>query len=97
MTTKRRKIIFYDSEAHHVSLKNKLEEDGLTMSAFFRMIVSGYLAGDTRITTYLDRKRAKDKSRAPRKMNREKETTLDLKDSEINDIFDILEKENGLL
>jgi hypothetical protein len=97
MTTKKRKIIFYDSEAHHVSLKNKLEADGLTMSAFFRMIVAGYLAGDTRITTYLDRKRAKDKSRAPRKMKKEKDTTLDLKDSEIDDIFDILEKENGLL
>lgn len=97
MGTKNRKIIFYDSEAHHVSLKNKLEEDGLTMSAFFRMLVAGYLAGDSRITTYLDRKRAKDKSRAPRKIKKEKEVTLDLKDSEIDDIFDILEKENGLL
>ena len=30
-------------------------------------------------------------------MKKEKDTTLDLKDSEIDDIFDILEKENGLL
>ncbi len=97
MTTKRRRIIFYDSEAHHVSLKNKLEEDKLTMSAFFRMIVAGYLAGDTRITTYLDRKRTKDKSIAPRRLKKDREVTLDLKDSEISDIFDILERENDLL
>jgi hypothetical protein len=38
-----KKIIFYDSDKRHAELIIRLRHDGLTQSAFFQSIITGFL------------------------------------------------------
>jgi len=97
-----KKIVFYDSDKRHADLKIRLHYDGLTQSAFFRGLVSGYLAQDEDLMSYIDTLKEQTKVQSASKKNKIKslsqarEETIDkfaLKDSEIESIFDILEEE----
>lgn len=100
--TLKKKIIFYDSDKRYADLKIRLEHDGISQAKFFRGILTGYLAKDSDILNYVDKIKAahdidKKRIKKDRKLINEGEEKLDqfyLGSGEIENIFDILEKEN---
>ena len=97
-----KKIVFYDSEKNHAELKIRLHYDGLTQSAFFREVVAGYVSQDENIVKFIQEikersdTQSKKKMKKISKMNKAKKQTVQkfaLDESEIENIFDILEEE----
>ena len=100
--TLKKKIIFYDSDKRYADLKIRLEHDGLSQAKFFRGILTGYLAKDPDVLNFIDKLKAsanvkKKRIKEDRKLITNGEDKLDkfsLGSGEIENIFDILEKEN---
>jgi hypothetical protein len=99
----KKKVVFYDTDKRHADLRVKLQYDGLTQSDFFRSLIGGYLEDDPRIVEFVHHSReALGKGSArQRKIWKEESSAADstrdqfaLNDEEIEDIFDILEKEH---
>jgi len=97
-----KKIVFYDSDKRHADLKIRLHYDGLTQSAFFRGIISGYLGQDENIVNFIDKLKEENdfqsqtkrkKNKAMNKLRQKTINTFALKEHEIESIFDILEEE----
>ena len=97
-----KKIIFYDTDKRHADLKIRLHYDGLTQSAFFRAIVTGYINQDENILKFIDfyKEQNSTQSKAKRdkikSTNKTKQKTIDkfaLGEKEIESIFDMLEAE----
>ena len=102
---KSKKVIFYDTDKRYGQLKVRLKYDSLSQAQFFRDFVTGYINQDVDLLKYLEKvklKKQKDKQTKKRVrenkklLNSSKEamSKLALKDDEIENIFDILEKEN---
>jgi hypothetical protein len=100
----RKKIIFYDTDKRYADLKIRLEHDGISQAAFFRGIVSGYLLQDENVLEYIDKLKASKKvgNRNKKEIKQERELVnsgketmqkLALSEEEIEDIFDLLEKQ----
>jgi len=105
MADKKKKIVFYDSDTRHVQLKIRLKHDGLSQAQFFRDVVTGYINKEKNILNFIDkikltkRNGSQDKSsvKESRKLikdGNELMKGLSLDDSEIENIFDMIEKEN---
>jgi|TARA_R110000823_G_scaffold258315_1_gene379798 hypothetical protein len=105
MADKKKKIVFYDSDKRHVELKIRLKHDGLSQAQFFRDVVTGYINKEKNILNFIDkikltkRNGSQDKSsvKESRKLikdGNELMKGLSLDDSEIENIFDMIEKEN---
>jgi len=99
----KKKVVFYDSDKRHAELRVKLQYDGMTQSDFFRSVVGGYLEDDPLIVEFIHtmRQRLEKGSGRQRKIWKEDSagaaTTRDqfaLNEDELEDIFDILEKEH---
>jgi len=99
-----KKVVFYENEKVFADLKIRLRYDGLTQQQFFSSLVNGYLSGDKRIVEYIfelkDEKHvhSKRKRKGTRKMyqaSRHTSEAFDLNEEEVQDIFDILKKENS--
>jgi len=97
-----KKIVFYDSDKRHADLKIRLYYDGLTQSAFFRGMISGYLNQDEDLMNFINRLKdtnniqSASKKNKIKKMTTARQETIDkfaLKGDEIESIFDILEEE----
>lgn len=96
-----KKILFYDTDKRHAELKIKLKYDGMGQSEFFRALVTGYLEEDPVLMEYVDSYKESDGRQSGRqqkvtKKERElsRETEKTFASSEIENIFDIIEKEN---
>ena len=105
MADKKKKIVFYDSDKRHVELKIRLKHDGLSQAQFFRDVVTGYINKEKNILNFIDkikltkRNGSQDKSsvKESRKLSKDGNELmkgLSLDDSEIENIFDMIEKEN---
>ena len=101
--TKRKKVIFYDSDKRFADLKIRRAHDGLSQAHFFRSVVSGYLEKDPDFLNYIDKiklrssKQNKKEIKQTRKLiksGKEKAASLGLDEEEKQSIFDILEREN---
>ena len=99
----RKKIMFYDSPKRQPDFRIRLQYDGMNQSDFFRAMLTGYLEQDTNILAYLDSYKEKkqlqgtNKRQASRRIIAKGEETkknFALKEDEIENIFDILEKEH---
>jgi hypothetical protein len=98
-----KKVSFMMSESQKVDFKIRLQYDGLTQTKFFKYIVDAYIEKDEDLYRFIN-KFKKDKSvqtvqeRKTIKKNFEaaKETKKSflLGDEEVENIFDILEKEH---
>ena len=93
-----KKIVFSDNMHRHAKLIIKLKTDGLSQSKFFRHLVTGYLEGDERITSYIEdykpqSQEKKKKSEKLRKSGTQKLRDFALSEGEVENIFDILEQE----
>ncbi len=96
-----KKILFYDTDKRHAELKIRLQYDGLKQSEFFRAMVTGYLEEDPSIMEYVDTYKESDGKQSGRQQKiTQKETkqgrelAKTFAESEIENIFDIIEKEN---
>jgi hypothetical protein len=101
MTNKR--IVFEDSDRRHADLKIRLNYDGLTQTDFFRGIITGYLDRDEGIMKFIEKlqesknihsKTKRAKSKKLRKEGEQLMQKLGMVEEEIEDIYDLLEKEN---
>jgi len=91
-------ITFWDNDHRQAQLILRCRHDGLTQSAFFRHIVTGYISGDDRIQSYIDEVKEmgedrKRKSRTLKKKGDEMVEDFALTDGEVENIFDLLEEE----
>tara|TARA_R110002110_G_scaffold390869_1_gene604006 strand:+ start:513 stop:839 length:327 start_codon:yes stop_codon:yes gene_type:complete len=105
MAENKKKIIFYDSDKRHAELKIRLKHDGLSQAQFFRDIVTGYINKEKNILNFIDKIKLTKRNGSQDK-NSVKETRqlikdgneimkrLSLDDSEIENIFDMIEREN---
>lgn len=96
-----KKILFYDTDKRHAELKIRLQYDGLKQSEFFRAMVTGYLEEDPSIMEYVDTYKESDGKQSGRQQKiTQKETkqgrelAKTFAESEIENIFDIIEREN---
>ena len=108
MSTKKstKKIVFYDTDHSHAELKIRLKQDGISQSEFFRSVMTGYIKKDADVLAFVDKIKAskkvgkKVKKKEIRKSNElikkgsETMNKLGLAETEIENIFDILEKAN---
>lgn len=103
--TMNKKVVFYDSDKRFAELKIRLQHDGISQAQFFRGIVTGYLLQDGNVLSYVDRLKASKNigNRTKKSIKEERELIntgkeqldkLALGDEEIENIFDILEKQN---
>ena len=103
--TMKKKVVFYDSDKRYAELKIRLQHDGLSQAQFFRGILTGYLKQDADVLNFVDKlkvsKNVGNQSKASIKDGRrlikkgkENSESLSLGEDEIENIFDILEKEN---
>ena len=103
--TLNKKVVFYDSDKRFAELKIRLQHDGISQAQFFRGIVTGYLMQDGDVLSYVDKLKASKNigNRTKKSIKEERELIntgkeqldkLALGDEEIENIFDILEKQN---
>jgi hypothetical protein len=103
--TMKKKVVFYDSDKRYAELKVRLQHDGISQAHFFRGLLTGYLSQDPDVLNFVDKlkasKNAGNKSKTSIKEDRQlikygKEAAgkLSFDNDEIENIFDILEREN---
>ena len=98
-----KKIIFEDTDKRHADLKVRLHYDEMKQGEFFRLMLTGYINQDERVMNYIEEykelkkvqsKRKITDSRRLRKKARKIENKFALNSEEVEDIFDLIEKEN---
>ena len=99
----RKKFMFYDTPKRQADLRIRLKYDGLNQSEFFRAMITGYLDQDSNLLTFLDKYKQKysvqgiNKRSASRSLlnkGTEVRKQFALGEDEIEDIFDLIEKEH---
>jgi len=102
---KDKQILFLETEKRHADLKIKLKHYGITQSDFIRSCISGLINDDEQFLQFFFKvleEKSYRKSAKNRKKNEEMitkglntvEEDFVLKDSEIENIFDIIEKDH---
>ena len=101
-----KKIVFYDTDHSHAELKVRLKQDGISQSEFFRSVMTWYIKKDADVLAFVDKIKAskkvgkqvkkKDIRKSSELIKKGSETMskLGLAETEIENIFDILEKAN---
>ena len=98
-----KRLSFTDSDKRAAELIIRLKHDGLTKTKFFRSILTGYLDRDPNIVAFIDTIKESEglqsniKSRKVKSFENsglENKKKFGLGQGEIEDIFDILEKEH---
>tara|TARA_Y100001973_G_C4939788_1_gene205065 strand:- start:144 stop:467 length:324 start_codon:yes stop_codon:yes gene_type:complete len=94
-----KRIVFTANEHQHAKLLLRLRHDGLKQSKFFRCLIDGYVNGDSRIDEFVSEisshsQKRKQKSQKIKQAGESMLNDLGLNDSEIDNIFDILEQEH---
>jgi len=99
----RKKFMFYDTEKNQIDLRIRLQYDGMNQSNFFRAMIAGYLAKDLHIMNYISEykekyvihnKKKRKKTKELLEKGKELEKDFALNPDDIENIFDILEKEH---
>lgn len=100
-----KKIIFSESGKRHAEFKIKLQYDDLGQSEFFRSVVAAYLDEDPLFMSFVDsmkgridkqKQRQREIVKKERNKAKENERVFSLTEDEVENIFDILERETGI-
>ena len=100
---KLKKIVFTATEKSHADLKIKLHYDGLTQVTFYRMMMEGCIEEDEWILQYVQDWKDKQEVQSKRQRNdikkeyksqKEIKEKFALDETEVESIFDLLEKEH---
>ena len=98
-----KRISFMDTDKRNADLMIRLKHDGLTKTKFFREMLTGYLERDHAIVDFIERvkdntdSQSKKQSKIVKNLEErgnENKTKFGLGDEEIENIFDLLEKEH---
>lgn len=98
-----KRVSFMDTDKRIADFLIRLKHDGLTKTKFFRALLTGYLDRDEDIVSFVERYKSSSKSQSSNKSaivhhlekgGQETKSKFGLDDGEIQDIFDILEKEH---
>ena len=98
-----KRISFTDKDKNHADLIIRLKHDGLTMAKFFRSLVKAYINQDYAIVDFIERVKSESKLQSKRQtqiIHQKQEagkllqTKFALDETEVENIFDILEKEH---
>ena len=99
----KKKIVFYDSDDRHSSLKIKLQYHGMTQSSFFRAVVSALIDDNDLFLDFLEShkddngiqsKRQQKVVVSERGLGDAIDKHFQLKNDELKNIFDLIEKEH---
>ncbi len=100
----KKRIVFEEEEKRHVDLKLKLKMYGLTQTNFFRCCISGIVNDDPDFLNYFSKvleeysyhksKQKRAQSEKLVKKGLKKLGDFGFADQEIDDIFDLIEKEH---
>ena len=92
-----KRIVFTENDHRHANLIIKLNHDGLTQAAFFRHLITAYIENDEGVQQLVDelktKKRQKSKSQKMRQKGKEILKDFALSSGEVENIFDVLERE----
>ena len=94
-----KRIIFTDNDHRHAQLINRLRYDNLTQAQFFRLILGGYINGDSRIQDFIDEfkiqsKKKKTKSKRLKKQGRKNMSDMGFDEESIENMFDLIAQEH---
>jgi len=94
-----KKIVFVENDHRQAQLVIKLQQEGMTQSAFFRHMITGFLQGDERLVSYIDEvknqsKARKAKTKRLRKRGNEATDALGFSEQQLIDIFDLIAEEH---
>lgn len=92
-----KRIVFTENDHRHAQLVLKLKYMRLSQAAFFRHMISGLIDDDPRVIEYTNEisarsKNKKSKSERARKIGAQKMRDFGLSESEVEDIFDLIEE-----
>ena len=98
----KKKVQFLTTFKAHADLKLRLQYDDLRMKEFFNAVIDGYVNGHEGFQLFIDEviekkqvsKTKRQKARKAQKKASETKTQFALSEGEIENIFDIIEKEN---
>jgi len=103
MSDQHKRVIYYEMPKKHADLKIRWQYDNIKQSEFFRLLTRAYLEQDERIMAILaehkelnsiQNKVKRKKIEKTYEKKREVETKFALKNDEVENIFDLLEKEH---
>ena len=98
-----KRISFMDTDKRNAELLIRLKHDGLTKTKFFRAILEGYLERDAAIVDFIERLKSEDNTQSKSKFKKVKQleekgkhnkSKFGLNEGDIENIFDMLEKEH---
>jgi len=94
-----KKIVFVENDHRQAQLIIKLQNAGMTQSAFFRHLITGFLNGDSRIVSYIDdvkdqSKIRKAKTKRLREQGAKALEEFGLSEQQLIDVFDIIAEEH---
>lgn len=98
-----KRISFMDTDKRNAELLVRLKHDGLTKTKFFRALLTGYLERDPHIVDFInqikDSENLQSKSRSKKikqleEAGKQSKTKFGLNQGDIENIFDMLEKEH---
>ena len=94
-----KRIVFTDTDHRHAQLLLKLKNDNLNQSDFFRILVTGYIENNENIREYIDTHtplsiKRKQKSQRLRQEGVDEIEELGLSAKDVDNIFDLIEKEH---
>lgn len=103
MSEKKTRVMFTLSERDKADFKIQLQYDSLTQVKFFRSIIDGYIKKDPELMVYINKFKKENsiqnneqrkKVMTNIKQAKDVETKFALGDEEVDNIFDILEREH---
>jgi polygalacturonase len=101
--SKKKKIVFDDTDIRHAQLKLRLQHDGLTQAEFFRCMITGYIEKDQTLIKYVqDYKASKDIQNKVKRKKIQKDiesgdnllAKFGLGDDDLENIFDLIAEEH---
>lgn len=101
--TKEKKVQFADIDKRHADLRLRLHYDGLTQGQFFRALVTGYVDRDPDIVNFIEKVKENGEKYKPTLMKKRRraytkskqvEKLFGLNEDDIENIFDMIQKEH---
>ena len=102
---KRKKVYFWEDKQKHLNFILRLQVDGLKQGQFLRAIVDGYMNDDADLLAYMEKYKEKwtvqgiNKRGTVKRLRKQaalEKEKFSLGETEIESIFDLIEKETGL-
>lgn len=94
-----KKIVFTENDHRQAQLVIKLQHEGMTQSAFFRHLITGFIEGDPRLVEYIDEvknqsKARKSKTKKLRDQGKQLTMECGFSEQQVHDLFDIIAEEH---